>query len=122
MEVGSPLASSHRFINSISADCDLLMRAPSKRRYLFSVRDSISAVISTACAWCMIIPCINSTSFGERGGNVALVDEGNMRLGWPGAPGCTTTGALGSGCCERSGTDNKTARIPAHKKLHRHAT
>ena len=47
-KTGSPLTSSHRFINFISSDCDLLMRTPSKRRSLFSVRDSISAVISTA--------------------------------------------------------------------------
>jgi len=30
-------------------DCELLIRAPSDRRSLFSVRDGISAVISTAC-------------------------------------------------------------------------
>jgi hypothetical protein len=52
----------------------------------------MSAVISTACAWCMLIPCMNSTSFGERGGSVALVDGGSVRVGWPGEPGCTTTG------------------------------
>jgi hypothetical protein len=54
---------------------------------LVLVRDSISAVISTACAWCMIIICINSTSFGETGGSFALVDEGSTRVGCPGAPG-----------------------------------
>ena len=49
-EIFSPLISSHRLINFISSDCDWLMRAPSNRTSLFSVRDSISAVISTACA------------------------------------------------------------------------
>jgi hypothetical protein len=99
-DTGSLLLSSHRFINFISSDCDWLMRAPSKRISLLSVRDSMSAVISTACAWCMIIPCMNSTSFGERGGSVARVVGGSVREGSPGAPGCTTTGGnLESACC-----------------------
>ena len=33
-EIGSPLASSHRFINFISSDCELLMRAPSRAQIL----------------------------------------------------------------------------------------
>jgi hypothetical protein len=37
------------------------------------------------------MPCINSTSFWESGGREALVDDGNDLVGWPGAPGCTTT-------------------------------
>ena len=37
-------------IKFISSDCEWLMRAPSDRRSLFDVCDSISAVISTACA------------------------------------------------------------------------
>ena len=49
METGSPRAASHRCINFISSDCELLIRAPSDRRSLFSVCDGISAVISTAC-------------------------------------------------------------------------
>jgi hypothetical protein len=113
-ETGSPLASSHRFINFISSDCDWLIRAPSSRISLFSVCDSMSAVISTACAWCMIIPCMNSTSFGERGGSVALVSGGSVRVGWPGAPGCTTTGGLGdSACCAQTGSDKKHVRAQA---------
>src|SRR6266568_1139298 len=38
------------------------------------------------------MPCINSTFFGEAGGNVALVDGDRVRVGSPGAPGCTKTG------------------------------
>ena len=40
----------------------------------------------------MIIPSMNSMSFGETGGAVAVVPSGRMRLGCPGAPGCTITG------------------------------
>jgi hypothetical protein len=62
----------------------------------------------------MIIPCMNSTSFGERGGSRALVDGGRVRVGWPGAPGCTTTGGAGeSACCAQTGSDNKHVRAPA---------
>src|SRR5216684_2051451 len=98
MGTRSPRAASHRCINLISSDCELLIRAPSNRRSLFSVCDEISAVISTACEWCMIMPCMNSTSACERGGSVALVDGGSVLLGLPGAPGCTTTGFTGSVC------------------------
>ena len=49
MEIGSPRVASHRCINLISSDCELLIRAPSDRKSLFSVCDAISAVISTAC-------------------------------------------------------------------------
>ncbi|HEX8174192.1 MAG TPA: hypothetical protein VF543_03625 [Pyrinomonadaceae bacterium] len=42
---------------------------------------------------------MNSTSFGERGGSVALVDDGSCRVGWPGAPGCTTTGGAEDPAC-----------------------
>jgi hypothetical protein len=62
----------------------------------------------------MIIPCMNSTSLGERGGRVALVDGGNVRVGRPGAPGCTTTGGdLESACCAQSGSDKRHVRAPA---------
>src|SRR5438046_8025305 len=69
----------------------------------------------------MIIPCINSTSFGERGGSVALVDGGSVRVGWPGAPGCTTTGVAGSACCAQTGSENKPARVVAATSPLRHA-
>ena len=62
----------------------------------------------------MIIPCMNSTSFGERGGSVALEDGGSVRVGRPGAPGCTTTGGdLESDCCAQTGSDKKHARAQA---------
>src|SRR6185436_9389148 len=110
-ESGSPRAASHRFIKFISSDCEWLIRAPSVRRSLFVVCDSISAVISTAWAWCMIVPCMNCTSAAERGGSVALVVAGNFRVGWPGAPGCTMTGAVRSFCCAYTGNANKVAAI-----------
>src|SRR2546422_1036880 len=59
----------------------------------------------------MIMPCMNCTSAGERGGGVALVEGGSVRIGWPGAPGCTTTGVAGSACCAQTGSENKPARI-----------
>ncbi len=84
------------------------MRAPNSRRFLFVVCVSINAVISTAWAWCMIIPCMNSTSFFERGGKVALVDGGSIRDGWPGAPGWTiTSGGVESACCAQTVIDKK---------------
>src|SRR5437899_6214551 len=74
----------------------------------------------------MIIPCINSTSFGERGGSVALVNGGNVRVGWPGAPGCTTTGVprsarCWSACCAQTVSENKPARVLAASSPLRHA-
>jgi hypothetical protein len=43
---------------------------------------------------------MNSASARDRGGSVALVDGGNVLLGLPGGPGCTTTGFAGSVCRE----------------------
>ena len=54
----------------------------------------------------MIMPCINSTSFGECGGKLARVEGGNVFVGWPGAPGWTTTG-LDDPDCAAIDTDNK---------------
>jgi len=56
---------------------------------------------------------MNSTSFVELGGSVALVDGGSVRVGWPGAPGCTTTGGAGSACWAQTGSENKAARVLA---------
>jgi len=42
---------------------------------------------------------MNCTSACDLGGSVALVDGGNVLLGLPGGPGCTTTGFAGSVCC-----------------------
>ena len=62
----------------------------------------------------MIIPCMNSESFGERGGIVALVDGGSVRVGWPGAPGCTTTGGVvESNCWAQTGSDKKHMKATA---------
>src|SRR6185295_2539982 len=66
----------------------------------------------------MIIPCMNSTSLGEAGGSVALVDAGKVRVDWPGAPGCTITGSVGF-CCAQTGDTNK-IRMPAAKSPPRH--
>lgn len=106
IEVGFPLAVNQRFINLISSDCDLLIRAPKERSSLLSVCESISAVISTACAWCMIMPCINCTSASECGGSLARVVGGSVRVGCPGAPGWTTTGADPDCCAKREGNEN----------------
>src|SRR5688572_15034551 len=66
----------------------------------------------------MIIPCMNCTSASECGGNVGLVEGGNVRVGWPGAPGCTITGGLA--CCAKTGSDNRHARVAAGKSPFRH--
>src|SRR5206468_6949751 len=117
MENCSPRATSHRRINLISSDCELLIRAPSNRRSLFSVCDPISAVISTACEWCMSMPRMNSTSACDRGGSVALVEGGSVLLGLPGAPGCTTTGVAGSVCRERAVERKKSAEALAASNM-----
>jgi hypothetical protein len=56
---------------------------------------------------------MNSTSFGELGGRVALVDGGSVRVGCPGAPGCTTTGVPGSACCAQIGSEIRAAKALA---------
>lgn len=52
---------------------------------------------------------------------MALVDGGRVRVGWPGAPGCTTTGGLGSACCADTGSEKKHAKAPAAKSPTRDA-
>jgi len=63
---------------------------------------------------------MNSTSFAEFGGNFARVDDGNDLVGWPGAPGWTTTGVAGSGVCAETDSDSKhaaaTTITPGHKR------
>lgn len=66
----------------------------------------------------MIIPCIKSTSFGEGAGRVPRVEAGSDRVGWPGAPGWTTTGACGS-CRAQTGRDTQHARATAAKDAFR---
>src|ERR1044072_8174569 len=61
----------------------------------------------------MIMFCINFASAGECGGNVPRVSEGNARVGWPGAPGWTTTGVS----CAAIGRDSKHTSAKAGKYL-----
>src|ERR1700688_765217 len=62
------------------------------------------------------MPCMNSTSAGERGGRAARVEDGNVLVGAPGAPGCTTTGFAESLFCARAAGENKTAETLAARK------
>src|SRR6202049_2125737 len=67
----------------------------------------------------MIMPCMNSTSACERGGSVGLVDGGRVVLGLPGAPGCTTTGVVGSVRCARAGKEKRpVGALAARRVLH----
>ena len=52
---------------------------------------------------------MNCTSEGEAGGSVALVVGGRVRVGFPGAPGWTTTGVDGEACCAETRKGNKPA-------------
>src|SRR5690242_13151421 len=61
----------------------------------------------------MIMPCMNSTSFCDSGGSFAVVEDGNFRLGWPGAPGCTTTG--GDACCAGAPEPKEPAGLPGKR-------
>lgn len=62
---------------------------------------------------------MNCTSAGEYGGKVARVEGGNVLVGWPGAPGWTTTGDFGSACCcALTGIDSKLPRRTALKEKH----
>src|SRR5215468_5417929 len=56
---------------------------------------------------------MNSTSFGEAGGSVPVVFDGSVRVGCPGAPGWTITGAVVSACCAKSaaGKNKRTAAL-----------
>lgn len=56
---------------------------------------------------------MNSTSFGDTGGSFARVFDGNDLVGWPGAPGWTTTGVAGSGDCAETDNDNEHPRAMA---------
>jgi hypothetical protein len=60
---------------------------------------------------------MNSTSARESGGNLAFVDGGKVFVGWPGAPGCTTTGPEESPCCEVAGKEKKTIDAVAASKM-----
>src|ERR1700756_5943010 len=92
IDVGWPRAMSQRFMKFISSDCERLVRAPRAATSLFPVCDGMSAVISTACAWCMIMPCMKSMSAWEALGAAPEVDGGRVLVELPGAPGWTITG------------------------------
>lgn len=53
---------------------------------------------------------------------MALVEDGSVRVGWPGAPGWTTIGVEGSACCAAADSDNKHARQAAIRPLCQTAT
>jgi hypothetical protein len=64
------------------------------------------------------MPCINSTSFGEAGGNTPVVEAGRVFVGCPGAPGCTITGVFGLACCASiDSVNNKATAAAAMKAL-----
>src|SRR4030095_9802100 len=68
----------------------------------------------------MIIPCMNCASAGERGGSIALVVAGNVRVGVPGSPGCTMTGAVRSLCWAQTDSAKKAVRVVATISPRRH--
>jgi hypothetical protein len=74
------------------------------------------------------MPCMNYTSACDCGGSVAFVEGGSVLLGWPGAPGCTTTGFPGSVCGARIAAEKWPAQqkkvagtLAASNRLHRTA-
>src|SRR5262245_23162672 len=64
---------------------------------------------------------MNCTSAVEAGGSAPLVVGGRTLVGFPGAPGWTTTGADGSACCARTRKTDKLARALAAATAHEHA-
>jgi len=67
------------------------------------------------------MPCMNCTSAGEAGGSVALVVGGRVRVGFPGAPGWTTTGVAGSACCAQRPEEKALASLLADTSTAEHA-
>src|SRR5262245_7676283 len=57
----------------------------------------------------MIMPRMNSASACDAGGKVPVVEAGSFRVGLPGAPGWTTTGA---GCAAPGPPDCATSGPP----------
>src|SRR5215475_3914061 len=64
---------------------------------------------------------MNCTSAGEAGGSAPLVVGGRTFVGFPGAPGWTTTGAAGAACCAKTRKDDKLARVLDAANTHEHA-
>ena len=67
------------------------------------------------------MPCMNRTSAAEAGGSVALVVGGSVRVGFPGAPGWTTTGGDGAVCCAQTRIESKLAGALAAASMPKHA-
>ena len=65
----------------------------------------------------MIMSCMNCTFAGECGGSVAFVEEGSVRVGWPGAPGWTTTGDSRLVCCAETDNGNEHESATAAKNV-----
>jgi hypothetical protein len=61
---------------------------------------------------------MNCTSAGEAGGSLALDVLGRDRVGFPGAPGWTTTGGAGAVCCAQTIKENELARVLAAATTH----
>src|SRR5262249_10397609 len=69
-----------------------------------------------------IMPCMNCTSAGEAGGSVPLTVGGRVRVGFPGAPGWTTTGGAGSvWCCAQRPKEKALASVLADTSTPEHA-
>src|SRR5215510_2406297 len=64
---------------------------------------------------------MNCTSAREAGGSVPLIVGGRTFVGFPGAPGWTTTGAAGSVCCAQTREEDKLARVLAAASAHENA-
>jgi hypothetical protein len=60
---------------------------------------------------------MNSTSAFDHFGGVPFVEGGSVRLGLPGAPGCTTTGFAESACFARAGEEKKPVAALAARSM-----
>ena len=68
------------------------------------------------------MPCMKSTSACANGGKLGLVPAGNVVLGWPGAPGCTTTGCDVPAWPHAGATNNPAEPLKAASKPNTDAT
>jgi hypothetical protein len=64
---------------------------------------------------------MNSISAGEAVGSVPFVAGGRVRVGFPGAPGWTTTGGPASVCCVPRVEEKALARVLADTSAPEHA-
>src|SRR5262245_15223694 len=64
---------------------------------------------------------MNCVSAGETGGSAPFVVGGRTRVGFPGAPGWTTTGDAGAACCAQTLKEGKLARALVATSAHKHA-